>query len=506
MILPSHYSFDIIRSSFIHFMFGKALAALLSVGAFFLVARTLLVEEFATYTVFQAVILIIGLTTSFGVAQTIPRYVPELRASNNNKPMYRLIITGFGLRMVLFAVVLGLVGLTGKWWMPLFNLSGWISSLLLYLPAGWLRLSNMFIFRTMESLMWQKATQYSLAGGALVRFAAVAVLVSLEELSLHTLILVEVVSESIVLVSLSGSFMFRWRADPHRDDGDLNWLLGNRERMQRYARWGYFQAISNMLYGGSTNRVAASAMLPAGLVGLFGFVDSLMEYGQRYLPTRMFHGLIQPLYFARFSSGGDFQEIGRMANATFRASVLVLGLPTVVLIAGGESILGWLTAGKYEGASYLLLGVMVVLCMESLRSQLEVMVQAIERNEVFMLSNLALSSSLPVALMLLPHLGLWAFIIGAMVGNALSMAAVLSWFRRLDLQFNFDWWMSTKALAIVTGCGLAGLFVAQNASVWIGCGLGLICYSALGWFFPPLKKEERTVLLQLARRRRPLLD
>lgn len=503
--MSSHYSFDSVRSSFIHFFLGKALTALLSVGGFFLVARTLVVEEFAAYTVFQAAILIIGLTTSFGVAQTIPRYVPELRASNNNKPMYRLIISGIGIRMVHFAVVLALAGMTGEWWAPIFSLTTWFSLLLLYLPVGWLRLSNMFIFRTMESLMWQKATQYSLAGGALVRFASVAGLVWLEKLSLHTLILAEVVSESIVLVALAGGFLYRWRVDPLRDNGDPNWLLGNRERMQRYARWGYFQAISNMLYGGATNRIAASALFPAGLVGLFGFVDSLMDYGQRYLPTRMFHGLIQPLYFARFSSGGDFQEIGHMANATFRASVLVLGLPAVVLVAGGEGVVDWLTAGKYGRAAYLLLGVLVVLCMESLRSQLEVMVQAIERNEVFIVSNLALSCSLPVALLLLSQLGLWAFIVGGIVGNGLSMAVVLVWFRRLGLKFHFDWWMTIKALAIVTVCGLTGLFAGERTSVWMGCGLGLIGYVTLAWYFPPLKQEERAVLLQLVKRRRTSL-
>src|SRR4030065_1929911 len=104
--------------------------------------------------------------------------------------------------------------------------------------------------------------------------------------------------------------------------------------------------------GGSANRIAASAALPTGTVGLFGFVDSQTDYGQRYLPTRMLHGMIQPLFFARYLQSGDSPDMRRLANMTFRTSLLALGFPTVLLLAGGEPLLNWLTAGKYDQVAY----------------------------------------------------------------------------------------------------------------------------------------------------------
>ncbi len=501
--MAAHYNLEAVRASLIHFLSGKALTAVLSVGAMLLAARVLPIEAFAAYTVFQGLVLLIGLVSSFGVGQTMFRYVPELRAVNNNLPMYRMIFVGTGTRMFVIAATLALVWFTREWWAPSFKLDAWLPWLLLYLPVGWLRLTNMFVFRTMESLLWQKVTQYSLASGAFLRFAAVVVLIWQDALTLQTVILSEIVSESVVLLFLLRGFYFRWKADPHRSEGNAGWLADNRSRIRRYAIWGYLQAVANMFYGGAANRVAASAMLPAGMVGLFGFVDSLMDYGQRYLPTRMLNGMIQPLFFARYSSNGNFEEIGRLANMTFRASVVALGFPSVILFVGGVPLLDWLTADKYGQAAPILLGLLFVLGMESLRSQLEVMVQSIERNEVFLVSNLALSFSLPVALLLLSHVGLWGFVVGAIAGNALSIAVVLVWFHRLNLRFRFDWWMTGKALLILVVSGALGFEMAAYTSVWLGCGIALLVYGGLLSVWPPIKAEERAMLLQLVKRRQP---
>ncbi|TCJ17938.1 hypothetical protein EZJ19_03240 [Parasulfuritortus cantonensis] len=456
---------------------------------------------FAAYSVFQAVVLIIGLVSSFGVGQTMFRYVPELRATNNNLPMYRLIFAGTSTQMLVIAAALTLAWGTREWWAPSFQLVSWLPWLLLYLPVGWLRLTNMFIFRTMESLLWQKATQYSLAAGAFLRFSTSGLLLLQGALTLQTVILTEIVSESVVFLFLLSGFYRRWKADPYRADGYDGWFDENRPRIRRYAVWGYLQALANMLYGGAANRVAASAMLPPGLVGVFGFVDSLMDYGQRYLPTRMLNGMIQPMFFARYAASGNFEEIARLANMTFRASLVALGFPSVILLVGGVVLLDWATAGKYGEAAPILIGLLFVLSLESLRSQLEIIVRAIERNEIFLVSNLTLSSSLPVALILLPHIGLWGFVVGGMAGNVFSIAVVLMWFHRLKLHFRFDWLMTAHALLLAAGSGVLGCWAASHLSVWLGCGAGLLAYGFLLLIWPPIKTDERALLLQLMKRR-----
>ncbi len=480
---------------------GKALTAVASVAVLLLVARVLPVPQFAAYAVFQAVIVLVNVISDFGVGQAMVRYVPELRAANNNRPMYLLIFRGAVIRSGMIAATLAAVWLTASWWSPWFKLGDWLPWLALYLPVGWLRLNNLFIFRTMESLLWQKVTQYSMAAGSLTRLALVLWLIWDGSLSLQSVILMELASELVIFALLLAGFHSRWRSDALRAQGDRRWLHDNWRRLRRFAILGYLQGLATVLYGGSANRIAASAALSAGTVGLFGFVDSLADYGQRYLPTRMLHGMIQPLFFARYSQSRDFQDMGRLANMTFRASLLALGLPAVVLLTGGEALLNWLTAGKYGQAAYLVAGMIFVLGLESLRSQMELMVQAVERNEIFLVSNLMLSSSLLIALALLPHIGLWAFVVGAGSGNLLSLFVVTIWFRKLGLIFQFDWWMTFKSFCTVGVAALMGAFASQHASAWIGVVVGVVVFTLITSVWPPVKPAERSMLLQLLKRR-----
>lgn len=499
-----HYGSDAIKSNIGHFLTGKALAAVSSVTVLVFVARTLAVPQFAAYAVFQALISLVGTISDFGVGQTIVRYVPELRVSNNNRAMYRLIFRGAAIRMPAIAVTLGLAWLVSSRWAPQFNLEPWLPWLIWYLPVGWLRLSNIFVFRAMESLMWQKVTQYSVAGGALLRLGIVSWLIWQDSVSLQNVILMELFSEGLIFMSLLLGFYSRWHSDANRHMGDRDWPLSNRARLRRFATWGYMQGLANLLYGGSANRMAASGMLLPFQVGLFGFVDSLTDYGQRYLPTRVLHGMIQPLFFARYSQTHDFRDMGRLANMTFRFSLIALGLPTVVLLAGGEALVNWLTADKYGQAAHLVAGMMLVLSMESLRSQIEVMIQAVERNEVFLLSNLALSGSLPVALVLVPHLGLWSFVIGSGVGNVLSLLVMTVWLSKLGLGFHLDWSMIFRSLVTICSSGFVGVLLATYISLWLGIFLSVLFYALITWIWPPLRPMESSMLVQLIRRKRDI--
>jgi len=215
----------------------------------------------------------------------------------------------------------------------------------------------------------------------------------------------------------------------------------------------------------------------------------------------MLHGMIQPLFFARYAQSGDFQDMGNLANMTFRVSLIALGLPTVVLLAGGAPLLDFLTAGKYGPAANLAAGMMLVLSLESLRSQIEVMVQAVERNEVFLLSNLALSSSLPIALFLLPHLNLWSFVIGSGLGNVFSLVVLTAALGRIGHRFHLDWWMTFRALVAILAAGLLGAQAASLTTTWMGILLSVLSYALITRFWPPIRPAEMSLIAKIVRRK-----
>lgn len=498
-----HYNLAKVRASLAHFLLGKSLTAVSSITTLLLIARALPIPHFAAYAVFQAVVNLIGLLTTFGIGQTVVRYVPELRAANNNLPMYRLISRGIATRGAVIGIALALAWLSVTWWAPLVNLEDWLPWLAGYLLVGWFRLMNMFISRALESLLWQKLTQYSLASGSMLRLAAVTWLAWDHSLTLENVILMELAGEGLSFSFMLIGFLRSWRADPHRGEGDVEWGMQNRARMRKFGLWGYLQSLATLLYGGAPNRVAASTLLGASDVGVFGFVDNLADYGRKFLPTRMLHGIIRPVFFARYSQTGDFGELIGFANLTFRISLLALGLPAVILLAAGYPLLSWLTAGKYGEAAYLVSGFMLVLAVESLRSQLELLTQAIERNEIFLFSNLALSSSILVAVALLNWLGLWAFVVGAFVGNVLSLVVIQLWLRKVGLRFHLDLWLTFKSVLGVVLSGGLGMLLSNAVSPVAGAIVGVTFFVVFSWLFPSFRTAEKHLIGNSLRGRRP---
>jgi O-antigen/teichoic acid export membrane protein len=499
--MKQHYGLAAVRSSLAHFLLGKAVSAISSLVALLLAARALGVPQFAAYAVFQAVVNIAGMLTSFGVGQTVIRYVPELRATNNNLPMYRLIITGTLTRAGVLAVTMCLIYLALPWLAPLINMQDWLPWLGAYLVVGWFRQMNMFICRVLEGLLWQRLTQYSQALGSLSRLSVIGWFAFRNQLDLTTLIAAELIGEVLILTIVLAGFVRLWRADDQRNEGDHDWFPENRVRMRRYSLWGYLQSLSNLLYGGAPNRILASVLLRSADVGLLGFIDNLAEYGRRFMPSQMLQGMIRPLFIARYSKTGDFHELGAMANLTFRISLLALAPAAVVLLVGGPTILAWFTNGKYTEAAYLLAGTLFVLSLESLRSQVELLTQSVERNEIFLVSNLALSGSLLLSMVLLPLIGLWAFVIGASVGNIVSLLVVKTLLKKQGFVFELELWLAFKGLMAVVVAGFGGMYLGGSMALWQGLSVALLAYGLITLLWPPFKPAELKLITGLIRGR-----
>src|SRR6185503_3767336 len=99
------YGLPAITQSFLHFLLGKGVSA----GAAFIVLiiaiRKLTHAEFAVYTSMNAMVLLIGLVSSFGTNQVMMRFLPELKTRGNIAAMYRLLFRGITVRGFTFAAV-----------------------------------------------------------------------------------------------------------------------------------------------------------------------------------------------------------------------------------------------------------------------------------------------------------------------------------------------------------------------------------------------------------------
>lgn len=500
-----HYNLSNIRRSLGHFLLGKGATALSSLALLTLLARWLPLQDFAILVTMQALVLVTGSLFSFGVNQSLIRYVPELRAANNNLVMYRLIRRSLATRFVALGAGMASLGLMLphiSGYLGLQSASEW---LWIYLFVGWARMLGLFLARVLESLLWQKLSQYSLAIGSLCRLVLVVAAAMAggqgTGLDLKTVFIIELIGEMLSLSLLLWGARRRMHGDPHRHQGDDAWMAANRQRVRGYGFWAYLNSLALLAWGSGPNRLIAARFLPHDAVALYGFADSLANLAKRLMPARMLHGMIRPVLVARYSANVDFAELVARVNLNVRLNAVLLLPAMVVLMVGGAPLLDGLTRGKYGATAALLAAMIGLVLLDGLRAQLELACEVVERNQRALAGNMTLASALLLGLVLTPALGTWGLVLAGLVGEVLSILVVLVGLRRDGHRWPLDW-----QLLVTVGYALLALAVGRLLAEATGAGaLGgvagaLLCFGGALLLRPPMTAEEKRMIGKLMRK------
>ena len=452
-----YYGVAKVRDSLYHFLFGKAFSAIASLIVVITIIRELEVKEYAVYATLHALIMFLRLLTSFGVNSAVLRFLPDLRVAGNNRSAYAFLAAGVVLRIALYiAPVAALYFLAGDKLAELLGLGelGWL--LAWYLVVGFFRITATFTAGALESLLWQKQAQYSIAVATLLRLAGVFYLLSVGQFDLWSLVLLELLTETLSVFFLVVSGFNKWRSDPARFAGTLDPLRKDVRRYARFSFWAYLFNLTTVLHGSAPNRLIVSAFLGTSSTALFGAVDRLIQFVKQYEPVKMLLGLVRPVFNAKYRTSDDYPAIMAMADGLFRFNLLVLVLPLIPCAVAGEYIFTFISNGKYADASSLFLGFYVVLLLGSFMMVLELLVKALELTPIFVVSNLALSLSVLAALPFLQRIGLWALVGANVFGYLLAIGIVVTFLKRRGFRVAIRWSLVSTivlcaAVAIASG-------------------------------------------------------
>ena len=499
--VSAYYGVAAISRSLWHFLAGKSFVVASSVAVLFLLAAKLETSAYAAYVSLQAFVVLCGRVSGLGVENAMNRYLPELRGLGNNRAAYRLLWQGMLVRAVLLGSVLGATGLAA---LPLIigwlDLNDWLWLVPWYLGVGFLRLMAQYVTAMLETFLWQREAQYPVAFVGALKLAAV--LVFLQDLDLALVVAIEFVSEALMLAILLAAWVWRWRRDPERRRGTNDWWRDNRARVVRFGFWGFLQGQSKLLYGSAPNRLMAAHYLPSSEVALYGLADNLGNMVRRFMPTRLFIGLIRPVVMARFSANGDFAQAVSIADLAYRFNLSILVLGIALMTTVGEPLLGALTGGNYAAAAPLVAAMFLLMISEGMGVMLHMLAQAVERNPVLFFTNLVLSASLLVAIPLLPVIGVWALVIANFAGLVLSNLLIVIYLRRCGHRFRVGLGNIASILAYGLASGLLGGYLDA-----IGVHFLLVAPAICAFFFilyilrPPLTPYEREMLRALLRRK-----
>lgn len=500
---PKYYGLTAIRRSFGHFVLGKGLSSISSLVVLVIIIRQLSVSEFAVYASLHAVALMLGLLSSLGVNAVLFRFLPELRAAHNNSAMYRLLVIGIVLRVLLYAVAALILFWFADVVGSLLKLGDWLWLLPWYLVVGFLRVNATFTLGVLESLLWQREAQYSLGTAYVFKLVAVSYVAWNGSLSLETFILIECCVELLSLALMLGSAFVRWYMDPARSIGDADILGRDWRRYTRFGLWAYAQNLTSIFHGSAPNRLLISYFMPVATIAVFGTVDRLINYVRRYEPLLTFLGMVRPVFNSRYTGPDDFPKLVSMANCLFRLNLIVLLVPFILFALAGESFFDWLTAGKYADAAGIFLAFYGVLIISSANPMIDVLVKLVEQNRIYAVSNLVMSASLGLAVLLIPHIGLWALALANGAGAIAALAIILLYLKRVGYSLKIDWALITRIVVSTAACVAFGRLVLHaGVPFFAAVALAYAGFFLAIYFWPAFSPDEKA-LIKLVLRRKP---
>ncbi len=203
----NYYGISRVRRSLVHFALGKSASAIASLLIVIITIRELAVSEYAAFVTLQATVLIVRTLSSCGVNAVLLRYLPDLRVVGNNRATYALMFGGIAARAMMYILPAALLlYFAGERVAQLLNLGEWGWMLGWYvLAVGFLRVVATFTVWALESLLWQKQAQYSIAAATLAKFGAVIYLVHTGEFDLRAFVWLEFAAEAMSVVLLFAS-------------------------------------------------------------------------------------------------------------------------------------------------------------------------------------------------------------------------------------------------------------------------------------------------------------
>lgn len=499
----SPYGAKRIRQGLMHLLLGKALTSIAGVGTMLLLVRELSLADFAAYSILFGLVELVSAITGLGLVHILMRYVPEAHAAHRNGVTRRLVLTLMLTRFAILLVALLVLYQSADVIAPMIGLASFEWALQAYLLVVLVRVCATTLFITLESLLHQGVAQTGMSTMTIVRFLVLLTMMSFGQLDLHTVIIIEVVTDMLgAAIMLAGLTRVLPRSSG-KSEGESGWIRANAARMAKFGGKGYAQHVLLVPFGGSTDRLLTGARLNTVDVAMFGFAQQIVDLMDRYLPVQMFAGIIRPVLTARYSEGEGFGELVKVCNAVFKLNLFLIGGAAVGVAAGGRPFIDALTNGKdFDNIVPLLLLMCLMVSLYTWRHILDMVTHTVERNELLVLAHAIMNLSVIPGFLLMPYYGVFALPLSHVVGVGLGCLALLFGLSRVGMHFRHDI-RGFVRLGVAMSAAVALAWAMPTNWFWLWqvllAGTSYILFCAL---FGVLENSERIALIDMIKNRR----
>ncbi len=378
------YSADNIRTGIHDFMLGRMFAAFFSFAVNILLVRILVEEDYANYVTLTGLQLTLLLAVSLGLERAVARFASEGAIHWPQDRLVKLLCGALSLRvllLVLIALILTLTSLS-DWLEQAFHLQDWQQVAL----AFWIYTITFGFYTLLQIMaqcfMLQSSIRTSLSIQWGLRFLLVLAMV----LGYGSLNLIEVLwvfaltatmSCLVLIIPIRNHVLCR----PTKIDNETSYGY-DAHPIVRLAWHNYLEKLSSLPTSAGFLRLLAANVLPTMATASYGFYQMLASVIQRYMPTSMAQGMLEPAVAGRYAAGESTTKLGAILSIVFKVNLIVLAPILAWLAVSGEDFVSLLTGGKYVDTAWVLVLLSFSLVPGSLWQILIAYTNAISRSEI----------------------------------------------------------------------------------------------------------------------------
>lgn len=402
----------------------KPLTQLGGVVALVLLVRVLPEQEFGVYNLLYSLIGLMGVVASFGLANTLQRYMPEYLNKGEYVLASHLYRASALVRLLSNVAVLGVLMAFWDALAPHLKITEYKDYFLVFTLIVLLDMQSRLVVVCLRAYFLHKYSQGFEALFMVLKGAGYVYLVIVRQMDLWSVILVDMASYCVYFGLLQ--WIYRKRI-PQQGGRHQAMSRDEKKRVIKYAAFYNFNDAGSGVLDSRFDYFFIAAILDPVAVAAYAFCYRVSQIISRFMPVSYFLEVIRPALFASATRDGvDLDQMTRFFQVTLKVNYL-FNLPVVFfIILVGEDLINVIFAGKYAEYALLLAGLYAFNTLNTFQIPVGLIAQLREKAAVIFFSKIFALYNILAALVLIHYWGIWGAVVAT--GSAIFLKNLFIWY------------------------------------------------------------------------------
>jgi O-antigen/teichoic acid export membrane protein len=458
------------RAAAFHALILRVPAQIATLASYVVLVRLLPESEFGIYSLFYAMIPVIGTLLSFGMEDTLRRYQPEYLRKGENRLAHWLTRRIGQLRLATTFLFILVAFVFWDQIGALFKIADYRDHFVLFAALLLSHFQCQLLTQALSAHLLHKYSVGWAAGFSITKLAGYGIAVLVWELDLWTAILADLGAYCVFFVGLKYAYL---RKADHRRGTVSRFSPEESKRLIRYATYYSFNDAGGLTLDSRKDSFFLAAFLDTTSVGAYAFANRFNDMVGRVSPTTLLDSVIQPL-FVSLDYKHDKEKVQRYFSLIFTLSLLTR-VPVLAFTAVyHQEIVEVVFGGRFIEYSHLIALVALFALGGIIGTPVTLVAQLEEKAQFILASKIFGILGIGASLLLIPTIGVLGAVLAG--GTAVLLKNLFIWWFVRDLAR----WTNAKSFAIRSAL-IWGVFaaIAVPQREWLADRPALMLLTAL---------------------------